>query len=128
MGEKAVEFKTSRSVKECGERFQSAITGGRGISSMVGGIHAKLMGGDGLSFYTPEDSSPFAALNDDRPAFTVGAAVPRANGAHLYGTNVHLYVWDRGGHREVVVAAHHSFGGGMHATKLMDAVRSEVEA
>src|SRR4051812_43861783 len=128
MGEKAVQFKTSRSVKACGEGFKSAITSGRGISSMVGGIHARLMGGDSLPFYTPEDDSPFAALNDDRPAFGVGVSVPRANGAHMYGTNVHMYVWNRGGHRDVVVAARHSFGGGPHATKLIDAVRSEVEA
>lgn len=128
MGEKAVEFQTSLSVRDCGQGFQSGIMNGRGLSSMIGGITAKLMGGDSLSFYTPEDDSPFAALNDDPPAFSVGVAVPKAQGAHANGTNVHMYVWDRGDHRDVALAAHHSLTGGSHAAKLIQAVRSQVEA
>jgi hypothetical protein len=98
------------------------------MSAMIGGITAKLMGGQSLNFYTPEDDSPFAALDDDRPAFSVGVAVPKAQGAHLHGTNVHMYVWDRGSHRDVVVWVHHSLTGGSHAAKLIDAVRSQIEA
>jgi hypothetical protein len=109
-------------------RFQSGIVDGRGMSARIGGIAAKLMGGVSLNFYTPEDDSPFAALNDDRPAFCVGVAVPKAQGAHANGTNVHMYVWDRGSHRDVVLAAHHSLTGGSHATQLIDAVRAQVEA
>lgn len=124
MGEKSVEFQTKLSVKECGQRFQSGIVEGRGMSARIGGITAKLMGGESLSFYTPRDDSPFAALNDDRPAFSVGVAVPKAQGAHLHGTNVHMYVWDRGGHRDVALWANHSLAGGAHATKLIDGVKS----
>jgi hypothetical protein len=127
LGEKAVEFKTSLSVKDCGQHFQSGIVNGRGLSSRIGGITAKLMGGESLTFYTPEDDSPFAALNDDRPAFSVGVAVPKAQGAHLHGTNVHMYVWDRGSHREVALAAHHSLAGGAHATQLIEAVKSQLK-
>jgi hypothetical protein len=94
---------------------------------MIGGITAKLMGGESLTFYTPKDDTPFAALNDDVPAFSVGVAVPKAQGAHLHGTNVHMYVWDRGSHRDVMLAADHSLTGGSHATKLIHAVRSQVE-
>jgi hypothetical protein len=127
LGEKAVEFKTSLSVKDCGQGFRSGIVNGRGLSSRIGGITAKLMGGESLAFYTPQDDSPFSALNDDRPAFSVGVAVPKAQGAHLHGTNVHMYVWDRGSHREVALAAHHSLAGGAHATQLIDAVRSQLK-
>jgi hypothetical protein len=127
MGEKSVEFETTLSVKECGHRFRSGIVNGRGLSSRLGGFAAKMMGGESLSFYTPEDSSPFAALDDDRPAFSVGVGVPKANGAHANGTNVHMYVWDRGGHREVGLLAHHSIAGGAHATQLLTAVRSQFE-
>ena len=127
MGEKTTEFQTSLSVKECGLRFRSAIVNGRGLSSMIGGITAKLMGGESLTFYAPEDDSPFAALDDDRPAFSVGVAVPKAQGAHAHGTNVHMHVWDRGTHRDVVLWAHHSLAGGLHATKLIETVRSHVE-
>lgn len=44
MGDKAVEFQTSLSVKDCGQRFQSGVMNGRGLSSMIGGITAKLLG------------------------------------------------------------------------------------
>lgn len=128
MGEKAVEFRTALSVAECGHGFRAGIEGGRGVSAIVGGLTAKMLGGESLTWYTPEDRSPFAVLDDDRPAFSVGVAVPKAQGAHAHGTNVHMHVWDRGAHREVVLMAHHSLTGGAHARKLMDAVRSRVEA
>lgn len=127
MGEKRVEFKTSLSVRDCGEGFRSGITDGRGASAKIGGLMAKVMGGESLSWYTPRDDSPFASLNDDPPAFTVGVGVPKAQGAHQNGSNVEMYVWDRGGHREVALWAHHSLTGGAHATKLMEAVRSRIE-
>jgi hypothetical protein len=125
MGEKSVEFETSVGVKECGQRFQSGIVNGRGLSSRLGGLTAKLLGGETLTWYTPEDNSPFAALNDDRPAFSVGVAVPKAQGAHQHGTQVHMYVWDRGDHRDVILAAHHSLAGGAHANQLIQAVTSQ---
>lgn len=127
MGEKVVELQTPLSVKECGQRFQSGIVNGRGLSSRIGGITAKLMGGESLTWYTPEDDSPFAALDDDRPAFSVGVAVPKAQGAHINGTNVHMYVWDRGNHRDVVLAAHHSLAGGAHASQLIDAATAQLQ-
>lgn len=128
MGEKQVEFRTSLSIKECGGAFKSGVEEGRGMSAKLGGITAKLMGGESLSWYTPRDNSVFASLNDDPPAFTVGAGVPKAQGAHANGTNLEMYVWDRGGHREVVLWAHHSLTGASHATKLMDAVRSRIDS
>jgi hypothetical protein len=85
------------------------------------------MGGQSLSWYTPEDRSVFAALNDDKPTFSVGVGVPKAQGAHANGSNVEMYVWDRGSHRDVALWAHHSLTGGAHAGKLMDAVRSKIE-
>ena len=109
-------------------RFRSGIESGRGVSAWVGGITAKMLGGETLTWYTPEDHSPFAALNGDRPSFSVGVAVPKAQGAHQNGTNVHLYVWDRGRHRDVAVLAHHSLMGGAHAAKLIEAARSSIEA
>jgi hypothetical protein len=127
VGEKVVELQTSLSVKDCGQRFQSGIVSGRGLSSRVGGIAAKLMGGESLTWYTPEDDSPFSALNDDPPDFAVGVGVPKAQGAHIHGTNLHMYVWDRGGHRDVVLAAHHSLAGGAHANQLIQAARSQLE-
>ena len=128
MGEKAVEFQTSLSVKECGLRFKSGIETGRGASAWIGGMTAKMLGGETLTWYTPEDDSPFAALDDDPPIFSVGVGVPKAQGAHTNGTNVHMYVWDRGSHRDVALWAHHSLMGGSHATRLLGVGRASVEA
>lgn len=128
MGDKHVEFRTARSVQECGMRFRSGIENGRGASAWIGGAVAKIMGGETLSWYSPNDDSPFAAIETDRPTFSVGVAVPKAQGAHQNGTNVHLYVWDRGAHRDVAIWAHHSLTGGAHATKLIAAARSAIES
>jgi hypothetical protein len=125
MGEKSVEFKTSLSTKECAQRFQSGIVNGRGISSKIGGLTATLIGGKGLNFYTPRDDSPFAAADDDPPAFSVGVAVPKAYGAHANGTNIHMSVWERESHRDIVLWAHHSLAGGAHADQLIQAVVTE---
>jgi hypothetical protein len=126
MGEKAVEFQTSSSVKECGMRFKSGIENGRGASAWIGGVTAKLMGGETLGWYTPPNDSPFAALDDDPPTFTIGVGVPKAQGAHANGTHVHMYVWDRGSHRDVALLAHHSLTGGSHAAKLLNAAHTSI--
>lgn len=115
-------------MKECGQAFQSGVEAGRGLSAKIGGLTAKLMGGNSLGFYTPQDDSPWAALNDDPPAFSIGVAVPKAQGAHVNGTNVHMYVWDRGDHRDVALWAHHSLTGGSHAMKLINSCRTQIES
>jgi hypothetical protein len=127
VGEKVVELQTPLSVSDCGHRFRAGIVNGRGLSARIGGVTAKLMGGDSLTWYTPDAGSPFEAL-DESPAFSVGVGVPKAQGAHLHGTNVHMYVWDRGSHRDVLLAAHHSLAGGAHASQLINAAMSELQA
>ena len=127
MGEKHAEFRTSMSTQHCGAAFKSGIEDGRGTSARVGGVTVGLMGGESLSWYTPQDDSAFASLNDDPPAFTVGVGVPKALG-HANGTKLEMYVWDRGTHREVILWAHHSVTGASHATKLMDAVRWRIDS
>jgi hypothetical protein len=126
MGEKQVQLDTSLTVKECGLAFQAGISGGRGFSARAGGLTAKLMGGESLSWYTPGNDSVFAALDDDQPDFVVGCGVPKIQGAHINGSNVEMYVWDRGSYRQVVLWAHHSLTGGLHASKLIDAVRAGI--
>jgi hypothetical protein len=125
MGEKSVEFKTPLGIKECAQRFQSGIRNGRGVSSRIGGLTATLMGGQSLTFYTPQSDSPFARADDDPPVFSVGVAVPKAYAAHAHGTNVHMNVWERGSHREIMLWAHHSLTGGAHADQLIQAVMTE---
>ena len=71
MGQKAVEFQTRLSLQECGQKFQSGIKGGRGVSSWIGGLTAMAMGGESLTFYTPQDNSPFATLNNARVSVSI---------------------------------------------------------
>lgn len=126
LGEKSVEFKTPLTVKECAQRFESAIRNGRGLSSRIGGLTATVMGGHSLNFYTPENDSPFATADDHPPVFSVGVAVPKAYAAHANGTNVHMNVWERGSHRDIMLWAHHSLTGGAHADQLIRAVMTEL--
>jgi hypothetical protein len=134
MGVKQVEFKTSLSVQDCQVGFRSAITEGRGASARIGGLTAKLMGGESLSWAGPDDINSFlrsnpelADMHGDPPTVGWGVGVPKAAGAHTNGTNVMALIWDRGDHREVKLWAHHSLTGASHATKLMEAVRSRIE-
>lgn len=51
-------------LKKCGQAFQTGIVSGRGLNSKLGGLTAKLLGGESLTWYTPGGDSPGAALND----------------------------------------------------------------
>lgn len=120
MGQIESQVRTTYSVKQCGELFQKAVREAQGVGSQVGRLAAKLMGNDNSGFYTPRDESPFSELNDDPPTFVVGAFIPKLQGGALgNGTHVHMYVWDRGSHRDVEFYSPHGFGGGMHASKLV---------
>lgn len=127
MGEKVVELQTGLEARQCVDRFRSAIQNGRGASAMIGGFTAKLMGGETLTWYVPEHDGPFDPFAGDQPTQSIAVAVPKAYGAHMHGTNLHMYVWDRGGHRDVTLLAHHSITGGQHAEKLLAAVTSSLE-
>jgi hypothetical protein len=60
MGEKAMEFETALSVPECRQR--GVVGGGRSLSSKTGGFYARALGGEALTFYTPEDSLSSMAM------------------------------------------------------------------
>ena len=123
MPEKTLELTTGLTVSDCGVEFRQAIDEGRGLGSQFGGMVAKLRGGEDLGYYTPEDDSPFSALDDDQPTFSVGVAVPRFNKSHAHGTNIHMYVWDRGSHRQVKFWSHHAMLGVAHSQALLGKIR-----
>jgi hypothetical protein len=133
MGTKSVTFATKRSVQDCQVRFRSGITQGRGASARIGGLTAKLMGGESLSWSGPDDIDSFlrsnpelADMHNDPPTVGLGVGVPKAAGAHANGTSVMALIWDRGDHREVLLWAHHSMTGGNHAVKLIDAAQAAI--
>ena len=133
MGTKSVTFKTRLSVQECQVRFRSGITEGRGASARIGGLTAKLMGGESLSWSGPDEINGFlrsnpelADMHGDPPTVGLGVGVPKAAGAHQNGTSVMALIGDRGDHRDVKLWGVHSLTGAAHATKLMDAARAAM--
>ncbi len=133
MGTKSVTFVTNLSVQDCQVGFRSGITQGRGASARIGGLTAKLMGGESLSWSGPDDINSFlrsnpelADMHGDPPTVGLGVEVPKAAGAHTNGTGVMALIWDRGDHREVKLWAQHSMTGGSHAVKLIDAAQAAM--
>lgn len=133
MGTKSVTFATKLGVQDCQVRFRSGISQGRGASARIGGLTAKLMGGESLSWAGPDDINRFLSANaeladmhGDPPAVGLGVEVPKAAGAHKNGTAVMALIWDRGDHREVTLWAEHSMTGGSHAANLLDAAQSAM--
>jgi hypothetical protein len=120
MGDKAARIETALTVKQCAALFQASPKQLMSGAAKFQGFAAKLAGGNFTAdFFTPTDSSPFAELDDDAPAFAVGTFI--RNGASAPNpTEVHMYVWDRGSKREVaVVAAHGLMTGALHAKKVV---------
>jgi hypothetical protein len=129
MGSKQARLSTTLTVKQCAEVFRQGASQARGIGSMIGGLAAKAAGNDQSGFFTPSSNSPFAALDDDPPVFSVGALIPKFSaGAQGNGTAIHMYVWDRGATRLVHLLSPHGLGGGMHASKLVTKVGAAFEA
>jgi hypothetical protein len=128
MGQRGTTFETRLTVQQCASVFRES-AGSAGVGGTIGGLAAKVMGNDNSGFYTPTDDSPFSALDGDKPTFMVGVFVPKFNGGGRgNGTNLHMYVWDRGGFRYVELVAPHGFGGGMHANKVVTRLTSAFRA
>ena len=122
MGQKEAEVTTRMSVKECANAFQAAAAQSRGASAKLGEIAARMKGNDNSGFFTPTNDSPFSGLDDDRPDFSVGVWIGKfVNGANGAGTAVHMYVWDRGDHREVHIISPHGLTGGGKSQRLVQA-------
>src|SRR5580700_5272360 len=102
---------------QCGEAFKKAAGSAQGkvgkalelIPKAAGGTAGMMQAG----FYQPTFDSPFDALGE-RPTFSVGTQIyGLATAARSGGTPLHMYVFDRSGHREVqLVSAHGLTGGG----------------
>lgn len=120
MGEKTARLETTLTVRQCAALFQASPKELMSGAAKFQGLAAKLAGGNFTAdFFTPTDSSPFAALNDDPPAFTAGTYI--RNGASAPNpTELHMYVWERGSKREVmIVAGHGLMTGALHARKIV---------
>lgn len=120
MGEKTARIETVMTVKQCASLFQSSPKQLMSGAAKFQGFAAKLAGGNFTAdFFEPTDASPFAAINDDPPVFAVGTYIRNGMSAPN-PTELHMYVWDRGPRREVVlIAGHGLMTGALHAKKVV---------
>ena len=93
--ENGVNFSTKLTVREVADAFQElAVAARSGMGRLVGGVE----------FGRPTGSDdPFADL-DEAPVFSVYAHCPRNRFNKYGGYGLHLYVYERGSHRDVVLA------------------------
>jgi hypothetical protein len=119
MKQNGVSLHTSLTTKQLADSFQSSTSSLYGKGGKLG---ARLRGQSGLNYFTPQDDSPFSALDDDKPAFSVGAVIPKYSGGGGGNMVIHMYVWDRGEQREVALVSPHTMGGGSASKKTLDTV------
>jgi len=84
------------------------------------------MGGNSFEYFTPRDDSPFSSLDQDKPDFSVGVNIPKFAGTGGGETTVHMYIWDRGNHREVALVSPHTIGSAPSARKAVAHILTEL--
>jgi hypothetical protein len=120
MGAKSATASSNMSVEDCGQAFQMAVSRSRGIRSQMGGLVSKVAGHDNSGFFTPTDNSPFSAVDSNKPTFMVGCNIPKfTNSAGGNVATIHMYVWDKGTHRDIEFYSPHGLMGGGSAAKLV---------
>ena len=123
LGEKAARVNTGLSVKQCGDLFRAAPPRLMSGAAKVQGIAAKIAGGVFTAkTFTPENLGSFATWGDDPPILSIGTFI--RNGLSAPNpTELHMYVWDRGANRNVVIVASHGFvTGALHARKIVNSL------
>jgi hypothetical protein len=120
MGAKAARIETALTVKECAALFQTSPKRLMSGAAKFQGATARLAGGNFTAgFFTPAGPTVSADRGDDAPEFAVGTFIRNGISA-ANPTELHMYVWDRGSQREVMlVAGHGLMTGAVHARKLV---------
>lgn len=123
-------IRTALAVKELASVFHTEtarlVTPWAKLGSFVRGM--TILGKNRLEYFTPEDRSPFNALDDDKPDFAVGAVVPKTTATGGGQNTVYMYVWDRGPAREVSIIAPHTIGSGPSARRVVDRLTQGIRA
>ena len=122
-----VRLSTQLSVRDLGCIFQESTQRMYGAKEKF----AKFVRGftqvsNNFEYFTPRDDSPFSALDDDKPTFSVGVTVPKFAGTGDGEVTLHMYVWDRGTVREVMLASPHTFASGSSARRAVDRVLNQI--
>lgn len=107
------EFVTDLSVTQCAEAFRVGARASFGGMRKLQAFTASMADRPKAEFrfFTPEKDPVFGELDEDPPTWTAAAAVPGLNKlAGMVEMVVHIYVWDRESHREVVLYAPYATG------------------
>lgn len=99
MAEAPVEITTQLSMAEAADVFRHA---------MRVNWWSEYITGAGTTFEEPR-GPVFDTVAQDRPDFTVRALLG-GRGAEIQKSAVHMYMWDRGAHREIVLGVGRSLG------------------
>jgi hypothetical protein len=120
MGQKAVVFSTTLTIKDCANLFRAAGDSARGGWGKMHEAAATVMGnGNMKGYYTPTFDSPFAAA-DGVPDYAVGVNILKFNGGGQgNGTHIHMYVDDGGATRSVQIVSRHGLLDGGRSTKFV---------
>jgi hypothetical protein len=115
-------FNTKKTLNECAIAFHSAVkksySPGR---KLLRGASALRDDVGGLEFFTPTPSGPNAA--GERPDLQLGAFVPGMSVWHgATRLEIHMYVLDRGDHREIHLMSPYQTGAGGSIGRLIRAV------
>jgi hypothetical protein len=124
MRSQVVSLTTVLPVKALGALFEEVTSARQGIGGKIGGF----VRNQRLEFFRPKNDSPFSALDDDQPVFTVGVNIPRATKLAGGETTVHLYAWDDGNSRRAQFYSPHTIGGTSMSRKIVDDLAAAVKA
>ncbi|MFC4506948.1 MULTISPECIES: hypothetical protein [Streptomyces] len=99
MAKPPVEITTQASMEEAADLFRSAMRVSWWNENITGA---------GTTFEQPR-GSVFDQLHQDRPDFAVMALLG-GRGAEIQKSAVHMYMWDRGAHREIALGVGRNLG------------------
>jgi hypothetical protein len=115
------DIRTTLLTKELADIFRQST----GSLLSLSGRFAGRVRGQQAEYFVPREDSPFSVLDDDPPTFAVGVSLPKYFGGGGGLITVHMYVRDRGDHREVALISPYTFGG---KTSANDGAMRVVEA
>jgi hypothetical protein len=99
MAKKTVEIATEISIQDVADLFQKAMR--------MNWLNEHILGA-GTTFEEPR-ASVFDNLNEDPPDFAVMALLG-GRGGEIQRSAVHMYIWNRGGHREILLGVGRNLG------------------
>lgn len=125
-----VHVATQLDTRDLAEIFQETTQEIYGIGGKLGSFKRIIKGqaSTSIEYYTPRDDSPFSSLDTDKATFTVGVSIPKFSSTGGGDVTLHMYVWDRGDHREVELLAPYTVGSAIASKRALDNLVTAVQS